>query len=472
MDTHFSYDAPTARQIIETVGSLGTPPRVGFETFTVGLEPYLNVIDQDYLSSFIRDGGASFKMVIGAYGGGKTHFLYSVRHLASSRGFVASYVTLSHEESPFHEMEKVYAAIIRGLQMPTDGRLDTPAGISPTQSTPKAGNDQKLASNADDSDPNRTSLSPRTRGRPKKTGLSETSRAGVGSGLDRVLRHQIDRWTEQLSAQGLSGAELQGAILDEAAKSTTDLESLGFATAIKEAVAAVLMGRDLDYHVILQWLLAIGYERNAHRQFGLLYPIDRSQALTSLRSLTRWIRQLGYPGMVILFDEAERIPSLSGKQRDIMLSNLRELIDECGHGSLRGTMIFYAVPDETAFEGRTNVYEALKQRLSTIFDFLNPTGVRIRLEDLGIQPKPLLEQIGIKLAAIYRVAYSAPIADADVHTAAKLLADVAYDRRFGDIGYKRLFVQTMVRALHTLRAQPTTTLDPAWAKSIMQGTAE
>lgn len=462
-ESQFSYDAPTARQIIETVGSHGIPPRLGFETFTVGLDPYLTVIDQDYLSSFIRDGGASFKLVIGAYGGGKTHFLYSVNNLASGRGFVASYVTLSHEENPFHQMERVYSAVIRGLQLPSGGKKNTPAtrhSTAPGESEAGGGESKQTE----------TSGEHRRPGRPRKTISPDTSRSGENSGLDHLLRRQVAQWSEQLVAKGLSGAELQEAILEQAVLSTTDLESLGFATAIKEAVAALLMNRDPDYQVILQWLLAIGYERNIHRQFGLLYPVDRSQALTSLRSLTKWIRQLGYPGLVILFDEAEQIPSLSGKQRDIMLSNLRELIDECGHGSLRGTMIFYAVPDETAFEGRTNVYEALKQRLSTIFDFLNPTGVRIRLEDLGIHPKLLLEQIGVKLAAIYRTAYATSFHDEDVHKAAKLLAEAAYDQRFGDVGYKRLFVQTMVRALHTLRIKPDTQLNQTWAKSIMQGT--
>jgi len=59
-----------ARRIIETVGSFGTPPEWGFQYFTVGLEDYLNLIEEEYLKTFIKDdGGSTFKLVIGAYGG-------------------------------------------------------------------------------------------------------------------------------------------------------------------------------------------------------------------------------------------------------------------------------------------------------------------------------------------------------------------------------------------------------------------
>ena len=96
-----------ARRIIETVGSSGTPPEWGFQYFTSGLEPYLTVLEQDYLSSYLRQGGATFKLLVGTYGGGKTHFLYNVRALGWNHGFPVAYVTLSPEASPFHRLDKV-----------------------------------------------------------------------------------------------------------------------------------------------------------------------------------------------------------------------------------------------------------------------------------------------------------------------------------------------------------------------------
>lgn len=39
------------------------------------------------------------------------------------------------------------------------------------------------------------------------------------------------------------------------------------------------------------------------------------------------------------------------------------------------------VPDLSFLDGRAQVYEALRQRLSTVFEEVNPTGVRIDLDD-------------------------------------------------------------------------------------------
>ena len=35
----------------------------------------LAAIDEFYLSSYLQDGGAAYKMVVGDYGGGKSHFI-------------------------------------------------------------------------------------------------------------------------------------------------------------------------------------------------------------------------------------------------------------------------------------------------------------------------------------------------------------------------------------------------------------
>lgn len=57
-------------------------------------------------------------MVVRVYGGGKTHFLCCVRDLAWNHGFVVSYVSLSPGESPFHRLQLVYRAVVRGTIPP------------------------------------------------------------------------------------------------------------------------------------------------------------------------------------------------------------------------------------------------------------------------------------------------------------------------------------------------------------------
>ncbi|GMV42759.1 MAG: hypothetical protein AMXMBFR64_44750 [Myxococcales bacterium] len=412
-------ERPLARRIIETVGAYGAPPEWGFQLFSAGIGPYLDVLDKDYLGDFIAGGGASFKLVVGAYGGGKTHFLYSVRELAWRHRYAVAYVPLSAEESPLHRLELVYRAIVQSLTPPLE---------------------------------------------------PEELFRGAERGFDAFLKSWLAETRARLAAEGLTGTELKAALLAEAGRSLDEVESVNFCQAVRHLVEALVEGRDDDALNVLQWITVQGYDRMTHKQYGILHPVDRSHAFSMIRSLVRWVRNLGYTGLAILFDEAEQVPSLSSKQREIMLSNLREIVDECGHAAFRNVLILYAIPDMGFFEGRSNVYEALKQRISTVFDFVNPTGVRIDLERvMGGEPVALLREIGQRLADIFQAAFAVTLAEDRVALALRLVAEAAYEQRFGDIGYKRVFVQGAVRALHSLRALPDLRPDEAWAAGIVAG---
>src|ERR671928_1091924 len=104
-----------ARQIIDVLGQSGTPLSKGVSYYNVGNESLLNAIDTHYLGSYLADGGAVFKLVIGDYGSGKSHFLYCVRDRAWAREFAVSKVDLSPKESPYDDQRRVYAAVASSL---------------------------------------------------------------------------------------------------------------------------------------------------------------------------------------------------------------------------------------------------------------------------------------------------------------------------------------------------------------------
>ncbi len=106
-----------------------------------------------------------------------------------------------------------------------------------------------------------------------------------------------------------------------------------------------------------------------------------------------------------------------------------------------------------SLKGPSNVYEALKQRISSVFDFYNPSGVKIRLDEMDRKPIVLLEEIGNKLKTVYEEAYEHTFNDG-ISPFIQRLAQEAYERRFGDIGYIRLFVQGVIKAFHMLRKEP------------------
>ncbi len=410
-------DATTARRIIEVVGSTGQPPEWGIHYFTAGLGEYLDVIEKDYLESYINDGGASFKMIIGAFGGGKTHSLYCIRERAWNHNYLVAYCPLSPEESPFHKLEKVYKSIVDNIMLPVG-----PEGLL----------------------------------------------HGVRRGLDPFLRDQFDRIVRAAESTPAEASSTSERFESHLVRTLGGVENINFSRGIEGALTALFEDRKEDYQNILQWLTASGYDRNTHRNYGILEPVGRGQAFSMIRSVTQWVKNLDFNGLVILFDEAEQVPSLTSKQRDLLLSNLREIIDQCGHANFPGVMIFYAVPNEALFEGKSAVYEALKQRIATVFDLYNPTGVKIYLENLKVDPVDLLMEIGNKLFEVYSTSFPTESPLELVRDASRFLAEASMEERFGDIGYKRLFVQAAIRAFHLLRNDPSVTPDPSWASQLVR----
>lgn len=386
-----------ARYIIEQVGSAGQPPEYGFHYFSVGLERYLDAIRREYLEDYVRAGGSAFKMVVGEYGLGKTHFLYALREAAWALNYVVSYIRLSPNECPFHSLDRVYAAVVRSLMRPQGAEQ-----------------------------------------------LSSKSEVGI----DQLIKH----WFTARAAQVEPYPDRDRALVEYFnAEAAFGCESVSFERAVKSAFKALLEGKPDRFELAVHWLLGEGYVRHLHAPLGILQKVDRSTAFPMLRSLIRWVRGIGFSGLVVLMDEAERLPSLSSRQRELLLNNLRELIDECGTSRLDHSLFVYAVPDETFLEGRTQIYEGLNQRLATVFnERLNPVGVKIYLDRLWPDPVEGLVEVGRRLARIYEVAYGQNLSRPQLEREIRRVAEWAHNRRFASPGHRRTFVLRVVRAFREL----------------------
>ncbi len=383
--------------IINKLGSSGTPPEFGIESFTVGLEKYLNAIEDEYLKLKLKEYKlSSFKLVIGNYGGGKTHFLYSVRNRAFDNGFVVVYVPLNPTECPFDKLELVYKQIVTNLQVP-----------------------------APDNDPTQSPI----------------------TGIEAF----IENWYNSVKAK----IDHINAITDYL-NILKGVESISFLNAIKGAFFNIATN-DIDaFQSVIQYLKGEDIGKDIRARYRISERIDKSTAFRMIRSLIQWLHLIGYNGVIFLFDEAERgISMSSSKDRRRALDNLRQIIDECGNSRLPGAMFFYAIPDENMLlEGSGGVYEALRQRLRTIFSPVNPLGVKINLEELDLTPEAFLINLGTKLLKIYQTAYPLKLND-DI--AEKLILNLAQEavKAFAyDISYRRLFVVSMIEALQTIRNNP------------------
>lgn len=144
------------------------------------------------------------------------------------------------------------------------------------------------------------------------------------------------------------------------------------------------------------------------------------------------------------------ISSTRDKRR--ALDNLRQLVDECGNSRLPGAMFFYAVPDENLLlEGSGGVYEALKQRLRSSFTRINPMGVKINLEEIGVSVEQFLHALGMKLAVIFERAYGMQFDKDVLHLSLQNMIQTALALQSLDISYRRIFVIGIIEAFQLLK---------------------
>lgn len=375
-----------AKAIVHKLGSFGTPPEFGIEYFTVGLEPYLEVIENEYLKDMLKYNLSSFKLITGNYGGGKTHFLYSIRNLAWRQNYVTSYVSLSPTECPFDRLELVYKKIA--------------ANITPPQSHATLEPDQEI-------------------------------------GIEALLKHWYKKARESKDFISL----------------IKNLESSSYTNAVKSAVLSLVSEDEDVFDGIVQWLKGEEIARELRLRYRISERIDRSTAFRMLRSLVQLIDGIGYAGLILLFDEAERGMSISStRDKRRALDNLRQLVDECGNSRLPGAMFFYAVPDENLLlEGSGGVYEALKQRLRSSFTRINPMGVKINLEEIGVTPEEFLTRLGAKLAEIFQIAYDLEFDKDVMNESINNMIHAAVDLQSLDISYRRIFVIGIIEVFQQLR---------------------
>jgi hypothetical protein len=345
-----------ALHIVRKLGESGIPPTRGLEAYTVGMDSLLGTLEDEYLRGYLRDGGSSFKLVVGEYGSGKSHFLYRLRDKAWENGYVVSRTELSPKECPYDNQLKVYQTVVSNLIY-------------------------------HDPDPN----------------VEDTQ--GIEAFLENHFFHTL----------GTLGVEqpITSIGLDLRAKLWLDtilrfkVESPSYRHAVYFYLQAAAEENEAKKRLIGAWLRGESIALKDVREFSITEKMDRSLAFKMLRSLAQLIHELGYAGLLLLFDEGDRMVSIgSSRTEKVACDNLREVIDRCAGESLPSSLFVYAVPPYFV----TNIapqYEALSQRISSKVKFSrkNPFSVQISLDQLDYPGEELLRLIGEKLLHVFEVAY-------------------------------------------------------------------
>lgn len=384
-----------ARQIIETLGQSGTPLSKGVSYYNVGNESLLNAIDRHYLGSYLADGGAVFKLVVGDYGSGKSHFLYCVRDRAWQRNFAVSKVDLSPKESPYDDQRRVYAAVAASIIWHELG---------------DGGEDER----------------------------------GLARFLEGTLRRIVHARGLDLDDAGAAEVPEVRALLHTLA--TTPIDSLSFQKATQGYLLALLRGQELRQESLGRWLQGdeISPEDGRDlRSIGVTEKINKNNAFKVLRSLCQTVRALGYSGLALLFDEGDRMLSVGGRSEKVATDNLREVIDRCRE-DLPGALFLYAVPPAFIYD-IVPKYPALQQRIQApgYFSKSNPFSPQINLERLDVPDEELLREIGFRLLPIFEAAYATKL-DADAQARNIATLSEAARSSYLAISHRRLFIKALV----------------------------
>ncbi len=409
-----------AMQIIQVLGQSGVPLSKGVSYYNVGNESILSAIDKHYLSSYLTEGGAVFKLVVGDYGSGKSHFLYCVRDRAWERNFAVSKVDLSPKDSPYDDQKRVYAAVASSIIW------------------------HELGDNRDEE-------------------------RGLGHFLEGTLRRLLESSGSDLNDSAAAQLPDVEALLETLAN--TAIDSLSYQKAVIGYFNALLYNKELRVESLTRWLQGeevTPEDMRDLRTIGVTEKITKTNAFRMLRSLCQTVRALDYTGLVLLFDEGDRMLSIGGKSEKVATDNLREVIDRCRE-DLPGAMFMYAVPPDF-IKSIIPKYQALDQRIKApqYFSKANPFSPQINLDHLDIPDSELLVQIGSRLLSIFEVAYDVKL-NADVQTQNIAVLSEAARHAYLDMSHRRLFIKALITEWFRQKEEGETVIPVDYAEGLIRG---
>lgn len=410
-----------AQHIIRKLGESGIPPTRGLEAYTVGMDSVLGTLESEYLKGYLRDGGSSFKLVVGEYGSGKSHFLYRLRDIAWDNGYVVSRTELSPKECPYDNQLKVYQAVISNLIFHSPD-----PNIADTQSIEAFLENHFFTT-------------------MRMLGI-ETMMTSIG--LDK----RVELWLDTILR--------------------FKIESPSFRHAVYFYLKSVAEENENAKRNIGAWMRGESVALKDVRAFSITERIDRSVAFKMLRSVSQMVHELGYAGLVLLFDEGDRMVSIgSSKTEKVACDNLREVIDRCAGESLPSTLFVYAVPPYFV----TNIapqYEALSQRISSKVKFSrkNPFSVQISLDQLDFPGDELLKLIGEKLLGIFEQAYGLQLNHELQKQNIAQLADTCGSLL--STSHRRHFVKSLIDMLAEQKADGERVYEPDNVQNVVRGVTE
>lgn len=354
--------------------SAGVTPRVGIEYIVVGRKHEISALLSDLDS--VKEGGASFRILLGRYGSGKSFLLQLMRTNAMERNFVVADADMSPERrlaGTSGQGVATYRELIHNLA---------------------------------------------TRTRPDGGALTVILERWIGSLQAQVLKDTGIKPTDP----GLT--DLVESTIFQA---TRQLEALVNGYDFAKVVASYWRGYREDSDALkssaTRWLRAEYTTKTEARQdLGVRVIIDDDNWYDYLKLMAEFVRLIGYQGLVVMLDEAVNLYKITHTvSRHSNYEKLLTILNDTLQGKASGLGIIIGGTPQFLEDTRRGLfsYDALRTRLSAsrfsrdgLFDMSSPV---IPMKALSPEEIFLLLQRVRELHA-HRNDYHASVTDTEVVT--------------------------------------------------------
>jgi hypothetical protein len=291
----------------------GLVPRVGLHLIQVGRKEEVSAMLGDL--ERIEQSGATFRIVTGRFGSGKSFFLNLVRTLALQKRMVVIQADMSMERrihSSGGQARALFSELVKNLA---------------------------------------------TKAKPE------------GGALRNLCEGWISGIQNQIKMAGGNDEEVKQAIFKDLRDMQDYIGGFEFAEVLSKYYEGYVTGNDALLGAALRWLRGeYTTKTDARADLGVRRIIDDQNFYDSLKLLAAFCVKAGYAGLLVNLDEmvvlSHRLPSLRARQTNY--EAILTMLNDCLQGNVRNIGFVLAGTDEFLEDKRRGLYsyEALRSRLA------------------------------------------------------------------------------------------------------------
>lgn len=303
--------------ILQSLGA-GVVPRTGAEYIAVGRKKEVEALLHD-LDNVIAEGGASFRLLVGRYGSGKSFLLQLIRNYAFQRNFVVA-------DADFSPQRRLTGSKNQGLALYRELLNNIATRTRPDGNAFAAILEKWISSIQTDVMKNGTSPS--------------------APGFDAAVEQQIYATVN----------EMEGMV-----------HGFDFATVINAYWGGHQTGNDELKGAALRWLRGeYSTKTEARKALNVSVIIDDESWYDYIKLLASFVKHIGYEGLVIFVDEAVNLYKISHLvSRNNNYERLLTIFNDTLQGKAQYLGVLFGATPQMVEDTRRGLfsYEALKTRL-------------------------------------------------------------------------------------------------------------